>query len=278
MLRQTFIHLPGVGPITERELWDTGVTAWDDFADASSLPSRIRGRRDELCRYLALCRERLAECNGAFFESCLPPGERWRIYADFRRRAAFLDIETTGLSPYYSYLTMVGILDSEGYTPYVRDENLEELRGALERYDLIVTYNGRTFDLPYVEHFFGQVFKHTAHLDLRYPLRRLGYGGGLKAIEKRLRVGRPSELADLDGFDAVLLWRMWEHGDRGARDTLIRYNAEDVASLPALAEFVYNQMLAELPVPLRPIDNWPRVDLDIPYDMDVVRRVRDRAV
>ena len=273
MLRRTFVHLPNVGPVTEKAIWDAGLATWDDFISSSSLPSRVWGRRAELSRRLEECRVRLNARDGAYFESCLPRRELWRLYGDFRDRAAFLDIETTGLSPEYSYVTMVGILDSQGYTPYVRDENLEDLRAALEGYDLIVTYNGASFDLPYLEYHFGRLFAHTAHLDLRFPLRRLGYGGGLKAIEGRLQVGRVSELAGLSGYDAVLLWRMWQGGDTGARDTLIRYNAEDVVSLPALADIVYNTLLARLPVPQSPIEHRPRPVPDLPYDPDVVRRL-----
>ena len=277
MLRQTFIHLPQVGKVTEVALWDAGVVTCEAFTKSSWVPSRIRGRRDEHTAFIKQCMMRLDESDGAFFQACLPAAERWRVYADFRHHAAFLDIETTGLSPEYSELTMVGILDSDGYTAYVRDENLDDLPDAINKYDLIVTYNGRSFDIPYVEYFFGHIFDHAAHLDLRYPLRRLGYGGGLKSIEQRLGVGRPSELSGLSGFDAVLMWRMWERGDAGARDTLIRYNAEDVASLPGLAEIAYNRLLAELPAPVDPIDRWPRVQIDLPFDMEVVGRLAARA-
>jgi hypothetical protein len=30
MLEQTFIHIPGVGKLTERELWADGIRCWDD--------------------------------------------------------------------------------------------------------------------------------------------------------------------------------------------------------------------------------------------------------
>ena len=273
MLVRSFIHLPRVGPVTERAIWDAGVVTWADFIDSTALPPVVRGSRRELDRRLKECRNRLDAWDGAYFESCLHRREVWRLYGDFRSRAAFLDIETTGLSPDYSIVTMVGVLDSQGYTAYVRDENLEDLRGALEQYDLVVTYNGASFDLPFLEHHFGRMFHHMAHLDLRFPLRRLGYGGGLKAIEARLRVGRVSELAGLSGFDAVLLWRMWQEGDAGARDTLIRYNAEDVASLPALADIVYNRLAARLPLPTDGVMTSPSPLMDLPYDSDVVKRL-----
>ena len=277
MLCQTFVHLPGVGAVTERALWNMGILTWDDFAGARSLPLRASGRQPELARYLELCRTRLEDMDGKFFDSCLPAGEQWRTYADFRRNAAFLDIETTGLSPVSSHVTMVGILDSDGYKSYVRDENLEDLREALEKYTLIVTFNGASFDLPFLEYHFGRLFGHVVHFDLRYPLRRLGYRGGLKAIEAALDAGRPSELAGLNGFDAVRMWSLWLQGDAAARDTLIRYNAEDVASLPALAEIVYNGLLARLPLSRPPVASWPRPAVDLPYDRDLVERLTARS-
>ena len=98
--------------------------------------------------------ERLDDMDAAYFARAIPGTERWRMYADFRHNAAFLDIETTGLSPDYNIITLVGILDSEGYHAFVFDQNLSDLREALERYDLIVTFNGASFDLPFIERHF----------------------------------------------------------------------------------------------------------------------------
>ena len=197
----------------------------------------------------------------------------WRLYADFRHRAAFLDIETTGLSPEYADITMVDLLDFDGYRAFVRGENLEDLRQAIEEYDLVVTFNGASFELPFIEYKFGSMFARTAHIDLMFPLRSLGLQGGLKSIERRLRVGRPSELSTLNGFDAVLMWRMWQMGDAGARDTLIRYNAEDVASLPRLADIVYDTLTDRLGITCGPFDRPSVPDIDLPFDGEVIRRL-----
>ena len=273
MLRHTFLHLHGVGPATERALWEAGVTTWEQFGESPFLPGRVRNRRRELTDALRECDVRLKNSDAAYFSACFPTRERWRLYPEFRHNTAFLDIETTGLSPYYCQITMVGILDADGYSAYVQGENLEDLRAALEKYDMVVTFNGTTFDLPFIEHFFGRVFMGMAHLDLRMPLRQLGHRGGLKAIERKLGVGRASELSDLSGFDAVLLWRMWEGGDAGARKTLVRYNAEDVASLVPLADLAYMGLAALLPVEHEPLAPLRRPDLDLDYDVDVLRRL-----
>lgn len=273
LLKNTFIHLPRVGKVTERELWESGVHTWDDFIAAESLAPRVDGQRDYLKSLIAESQSKLDEKNARYFNSCLPSRDMWRLYADFRTNAAFLDIETTGLSPETGYITVVGVLDSEGYSSYVYDENLEELREAMEKYDLVVTFNGTSFDLPYVEHHYGRMFQDMAHIDLRYALRRAGYSGGLKSIEARLGVGRPSSLTALSGYDAVVLWGQWTQGDYKARETLIRYNAEDVASLPALAEIAYNRLSERLPIVCPRLAPLHRHDIDLPYHEDVIERV-----
>ncbi|MCH8062361.1 MAG: ribonuclease H-like domain-containing protein [Chloroflexi bacterium] len=275
MLGRTFIHLPGVGSVTEREIWKSGISDWSEFLASDFLPNRIERRRSGLQTLVHESQERLEEGQARYFHNSLPGGERWRLYSDFRDNAAFLDIETTGLSPHFGYITMVGILDSQGYKAFVHDENLEDLREALEQYDLVVTFNGAAFDLPYVEHHFGDIFKDMAHIDLRFPLKKAGYSGGLKSIEKQLGLARPSALSELDGFDAVLMWRMWLNGDAAARDTLVRYNAEDVASLPLLSEAVYNKLAAELPTEVDALAPSHRHDIDLPFDPQTVERTKD---
>jgi hypothetical protein len=43
MLRNTFIHLPGVGTVRERALWERGILDWECFladAEDGQLPER----------------------------------------------------------------------------------------------------------------------------------------------------------------------------------------------------------------------------------------------
>ena len=158
MLTQSFIHLPRVGKVTEGEIWDTGISTWDDFLSADELPSRIRGKRRYLRSLIERSAERYELRDAAYFDGALPARERWRLYPDFREHAAFVDIETTGLSPERGIITLIGVLDSDGYTAYVHGENLADFREAMERYDLVITFNGAAFDLPYIEHHFGRMF------------------------------------------------------------------------------------------------------------------------
>ena len=274
MLPHTFIHLPGIGPATERELWDSGVLTWDDFLGTSILPGRAYSQQTRLKSILAECGQRYRDVDSGYFVRTIPLRESWRMYADFRANAAFLDIETTGLSPDRSIITLVGILDSDGYHAFIHGQNLTDLREAIEKYDLIVTYNGVSFDLPFIEHHFGSLFRNTPHVDVMFPLHRLGLKGGLKSVERRLQVGRPTELSSLNGYDAVRMWRMWTAGNDGALKTLVRYNAEDVLSLPKLAEIAYNRLAAGIDAPVSALEQQAYPQVDLPYDTDVIRSLK----
>jgi len=90
--------------------------------------------------------------------------------------------------------------------------------------------------------FHYNIFNHV-HVDLRFPLSRLGFTGGLKRIEERLKIVRPEETQGLDGWDAVRLWREYEAGSREALELLLKYNREDIVNLEPLMEFVWVNML-----------------------------------
>lgn len=276
MLQRTFQHLKGAGPITEAELWRMGVKDWQALLDAGQ-------RNAALARWHGGIRQsqrRLETRDAAFFQSTLPPSERWRLYSDFAHETAFLDIETTGLSREHAFVTLAGLLDVHGFKAYIRGDNLDELPEALGRYRLIVTFNGAAFDLPFLESEFSStlpcsrrqgLFAHAAHLDLMHVLRRVGLRGGLKKIERATGLGRGSDLSQLDGYDAVRLWRLADEGEPLALETLVRYNAEDVASLPRLANFAVNELSYGTPLAGSLPPTVPEIDAEsLPYDPGLV--------
>ena len=275
MLTHTFAHFPGVTLAREAELWDDGYFCWDDLIAKGNSDGAGNAVSDQAMR----SRQRLAAGDAGFFSERLPSATRWRAYPDFIGGAAFLDIETTGLSPGYSHTTLVGILDRNGYTAYLRGDNLDDLPEALLKYDLVVTYNGASFDLPFLRREFQasgepgieDLLANAVHIDLRYPLREAGYTGGLKRIEQRTGLGRPSALSKLGGADAVTLWKMACEGEPGAVETLIRYNAEDVASLPELARLAYDMLTSRLPITVPPAPGFPEFDTgSLSYDSSLV--------
>jgi uncharacterized protein YprB with RNaseH-like and TPR domain len=238
MLRQTFLHVPGVGYRTEERLWRSGIGSWDDVRGdhASALPRHLRATLEE-----EITRSEAALERGRYryFALRLPLREHWRAWPDFRDSVAYVDIETTGLDIGRDALTVVGVYDGKRRQSFIKGLNLEELPEALDEARLLVTFNGSRFDVPFLRRAFPRMRLDQLHLDLMNPLHRLGYRGGLKRIERRLGIARSDETAGLGGFDAVRLWQEYEAGSDDALDTLLAYNLEDVVNLEPLAEFAY---------------------------------------
>ncbi len=135
------------------------------------------------------------------------------------------------------------------------------------------------FDLPFLKaQFRRDIAAQAAHIDLRYVLKRAGYSGGVKSIERQTGAGRPSILANLSGMDAVTLWRMADEGEPGALSTLVRYNAEDVASLPRLAKIAITELSRGTPLESAHVpDVLPNGISELPYDRTLVDHLGRRA-
>jgi len=154
---------------------------------------------------------------------------------------AYLDIETTGLSAFYCDITVVGIylcnVNSARFIQMVgREITADGILEALEGVDIIYTYNGRRFDLPFIRAALGidlqEIFNHR---DLMYDCWRCRLRGGFKAVERQLGIER--KLKEVDGREAVRLWwRYVDSFDLDALDRLLEYNREDVVNLKALKE------------------------------------------
>ena len=242
-LENTFIGARGVGETTERDLWERGVTHWDDVEDGV-----LGGKRGERLRaFVEQARPRLAENDADFFAGALPSGSQWRLAENFRSSTCFFDIETTGLNEHSAVVTTVSCHRDGETTTYVRGRDLTPgaLREELAAADLLVSFNGKRFDVPFLEHHYDLDVT-TPHLDLMYPCRRVDLSGGLKAIERDLGIARES---DVDGREAVRLWHRYEAGDEAALERLVRYNRLDAENLATLLDHVGERLHREVFAP-----------------------------
>jgi uncharacterized protein YprB with RNaseH-like and TPR domain len=124
--------------------------------------------------------------------------------------------------------------------------NLDEFEITISQYDLVITFNGTTFDLPFIRRWLPNISLPHAHIDLRFLLRKLGFRGGLKKIEKGLGIVREPEIDGMEGYDAVELWKAYQWGNHKALERLIQYNTADIVNLKPLMEMGYRQMKARL--------------------------------
>ncbi len=154
---------------------------------------------------------------------------------------AYLDIETTGLSPRNCELTVIGIHLCNGNEAEFRqlvggEITAATLLEALAGVAVIYTYNGSRFDLPFIDCALGvNLAERFRHHDLMYDCWRKNLYGGFKAVERQLGIKR--ELTEVDGLEAVRLWwRYRDSFDLEALDRLLKYNREDVLNLKVLKE------------------------------------------
>jgi uncharacterized protein YprB with RNaseH-like and TPR domain len=122
-------------------------------------------------------------------ESLLEALSEGAIAQSHPTRWAFLDTETTGLAGgtgTYAFLIGVGSIDEQGFRVrqfFMRDYGeeaslLAALAGYLERFDVMITYNGKAYDQPLLETRYRMVrarppFTRMEHLDLLFGARRL---------------------------------------------------------------------------------------------------------
>jgi len=250
MLQHTYIHLAGIGRTSEAALWGSGARHWDDFVELRRAGQLQGGRYESLAKGIDQSRRALERKDPSYFWRCLPNSEHWRLYEEFADLAAFVDIETTGLSSNFDEITVVAVHSSHVTRTFVRGKNLGDFPKAMKAYPLVVTFNGACFDLPFLEASFGG-YRPPAHIDLRYPLKRMGYVGGLKNVERLVGIPRPVHLREVDGWEAVRLWRAHQSGDAAALDLLLEYARADVENLAPLAKRVATELATGLGFPTR---------------------------
>lgn len=240
MLNNTFVHIQGIGPKTERSIWDRGIKTWSDFLmneDVIFSPPKDDRIRNDLTVSMAHWND------VQFFVERLSSAHTWRLYESFKEKAVFLDIETSGGYQGIDEITVIGIYDGTTVHTFINGINLHEFEVAIAHYDLVVTFNGSQFDLPRIRGWFPHITLPSAHIDLRFLLNKIGYRGGLKKIEKTLGFCRDSAIDGMDGYDAVMLWKAFKWGDsHQALEQLIAYNRADIVNLKPLMEFGYNEM------------------------------------
>ena len=245
MIEHTFCHINGVGKKTEARLWDCAIHTWEDFSRAPCPPIG-RATQSMIRAGLAESREFLLAGRVRYFFQGLPPDQQWRLFGYFRGRTAYLDIETSGLSRDSNRITTIAVYDGTRIRCYINGQNLHCFPDDIARYDLLVTYNGKSFDIPFIERFFG-IRLNRPHIDLRHVFHSLGVKGGLKGCEKQFGIDR-RDLEGMDGFFAVLLWNQYERtGDPRFLETLLAYNIEDTVNLEYLMHAAYNLKLSETP-------------------------------
>lgn len=255
MLNHSFLHLPGIGETTERKLWDQGVRSWDELEMSLG---EVFGKKKAVSVAGALEESRAAFESGElkYFADRMKGAHMWRLIPDCQDAVAYLDIETTGLGfPPESHSTTIAVLFKGElfveHEPARKQELLERLEAEAK---MVVTFNGLCFDMPFLRNETGLSLG-MPHVDLCVWFRRHDIRGGLKAIQRAFPEVHQRSSMDIDGFDAVRLWRMHKRGVPRALETLMTYNAEDSLVLQPLMQIAFARELERHPhLPLRALE------------------------
>ena len=189
--RKYATHRPGSPPLSGAaankparffiEEWSEGEVVSNGFGDHFQMERLFHGHKRhgsaDIGALLHLPHDLLDVLGEKEISPCSP--ERW----------AFLDTETTGLaggSGTYAFLIGVGRISSAGFTirqffmrEYAEERSvLAALEEHLSGFDVLITYNGRSFDQPLLETRYRMTrhkppFGRLGHLDLLYGARRL---------------------------------------------------------------------------------------------------------
>lgn len=245
ILFSTFQHLKGIGPKTERELWKKGIFTWDDFEEDfydKQLALFNDFAEDSHVSKVQASRQALLQHDADFFASLLPQKEYYRIVLSFYPQTIFLDIETTGLSKYYDYITIVGWSIGGIYNYFIKGDDDSLLKKHLNQAKCIVTFNGSIFDIPFLKQEFKNIKIPKTHVDLRFFSKHAGLSGGQKEIEKKIGLNRPKEIEKVDGKAATVLWYKYRQGNLRALYKLIKYNYLDITGMEAIFDEVVKRI------------------------------------
>lgn len=173
------------------------------------------------------------------------------------KESVFIDIETTGLSKMYSEIISITLLLHNDarykiyqiFCQYKTDQSqaLKYLRDLIRSKKYIITYNGNSFDIPFLEEKAKQFgsdlnFESLTKIDLYILMKKLKYKINivdlkLKTVEEYLCIERNDTIG---GMDVVTLYEAYKLEPRKEFSTLIlRHNYEDVYNLPLVMNNIF---------------------------------------
>jgi len=244
MLRATFQRLfRGVSASKEAKFWRQGLLSWEDLEKSQAFQADLFDSAGQTQLSLfSILRKALENEDVSYFSKVLDRKEHFRIALEYPNRTVFLDIETTGLSRYYDYITLIGWCYQGRYGALVRGDDETELRRVLNDAKVIVTFNGSLFDLPFLREKLPDLVIPEVHLDLRFLAKRVDLSGGQKAIEGELGFKRPLAVRGMEGEAAPILWHRYRRGSLDALKLLIEYNHSDIEGM----KFIFDQVVKRL--------------------------------
>ncbi|MFW6013924.1 MAG: ribonuclease H-like domain-containing protein [Candidatus Nanoarchaeia archaeon] len=248
MIKESFIFLNCIGEKKEKQIWSQGIKDWNDFKNSSSIKGLSKKTKKICDAQITEASKALNKNNSSFFVDKLQKKHSWRLYETFRNEACFFDIETSG-NKKNDYMIAAGIFDGFNTKTMIKRINLNFniLEKELRKYKLIVTFNGSSFDIPFLKKRYPLIVPKIPHIDLKHACFSAGLKNKLKDIEKKFGISRNPLIEKMNGGDVYRLWRMYfASGDEHYLRLLVEYNEEDASNLKKIADFVIKELKNQL--------------------------------
>jgi len=249
LIDRTFRHCHGVGPRRDAILKAMGYGCWRDCLERSAGLPFSGPTRERFLEAIRRSQAALENEELGYLTTALPGSEHWRILAAYHEEATYFDIETTGLSSRDATVTVISAYCRGDLFSFVHDRNLDDFLQLVDRSKLLVSFNGSSFDIPFLTSRFNLPDIGCPCIDLRWICYHHGYRGGLKAIEKQLHLDRPADVRQVDGLEAVMLFHHWQRGDAAAGRKLVRYCESDVLATYLVAGRLLDEMGLDIRLP-----------------------------
>lgn len=212
-----------------------------------------------------------------------------RYFPDMR--LGIFDIETMGLSPSRAECVLAGLMTvspdgsctmRQYFAESLREENqlLTKLLADLNRFDYILTYNGKHFDLPFIAKR-AELLGLTDHrvrpynLDLylclngHSEIRNILPSLKQKAVEEYMGLA-PQRGDEISGKESIALYRAFEKAfDKNEKKDLQRkillHNHDDILQLykilPVILQTDIHKAMYALGFPVAGQNGWPQLNL-----------------
>lgn len=177
-----------------------------------------------------------------------------------KKQLLFFDIETTGLNPEVSAITVIGCRTADGnVTQWFNEDGLSQKRILQEFLEFLtpdyklVSFHGKSFDLPFLQSKIKEFglsvpLNHWDHLDLYQtlkPFRHLFSERHFrqKDLENHLNIVRKDTLS---GKKIIATYQSWlKTGDISYKEQLLLHNLEDLNGLNTIYSLLCYPSLME---------------------------------
>ncbi len=241
LLFASLIQVPRITVKQESEYWKQGIYTLEDLANhteeqLSFFPSSQSIEIKQLIDDAGSNIDAIAK----MFDKKSGKKDFYRIAYSIPEYVMFLDIETTGLSPFYHYVTLIGWMLNGKYGCWIAGTDPTDFFDAYRNAKMLVTFNGVKFDCKFLHTLFPNLnIEEKLNLDLMHFCRKYGLKKGQKNIEQALGFHRPNSVIDCAGKEAIALWYKFIFGDDEALQLLIEYNFYDISGMSFILDEVF---------------------------------------